>query len=281
MDMIDTVLTILLVVMGAIIMGVITFIILVLRNYKHKLIIKSMTSGKQVKWVDKAWEKMDKTTGINYWVLLKSKHKIARPPSESLHIDNKGNFIASAYYMGDVNYVYSADKDQDVQKRLQQLGKEKGSKFYKQFAQAFHKAINRRQPIYLFDKDFQTPKEFKNEEVIRNFKPITTNQRMIAHDQIKKALEKKNSGFWQAMPTIVAVAALIVLISIVFIFGGEIIKPLNELGQQLGSYQQSAVKITEAQASITAQLAALIQHEQYIATDTGDNLNRENRTAPN
>lgn len=287
---------ILYVILGFLIIGIILLltIFIVLRGkYKHTFIRKVLTGDKPAKIIDKAREIYNKDSGVYYWKLLKAKHVIGRPPSQALNLTEKGNYIAEAYYLGDLNYIYSEDNLSESDKRFIELIEKKTRKEYKKgffnkirsdleaitTKKTLKLARFKPSPVYIYTRDYSHLEEFKNNPTIKAYRPITTNQRLIAHDQIKKALERKNSGLMQLAYMAVPIVAMIVLISVIFIFGGELVKPIAALGDKLGGYMDEATKITQSQAALTNQLATIIENRQYIGENIGEVI-RANNTAP-
>lgn len=288
MDVIDIILYCILGLLGAGIVLAVVFILRMRGTYKHTFIIKNLTGDKPFKIIDKAKEYFDKPTGVIYWKLLKKKHTIARPPSDALSVDDKGNYVVEAFYMGDVNYTYnSQDLDKDTLKKITTIIKFSKTLYkksliglirekYENIAKKslFSLILFKPSPLYVYARDdvktseITDHKELRRDdkgkfETVKPFKPITTNQRLIAYDQIKKAYETKHKGLMQYIFPIAIITILVVLVAIVFIFGGEIIKPMSALAGQLETGMSRANDITARQAEITTLLAEIITERQY------------------
>ena len=286
------------VILGFVVFGLVlsvTMLIYFRGKYKHFFVRKILTGDKPVKIIDKAREVYDKDTGVYYWKLLKAKHLIGRPPSEAIHVTEKGNYYVEAYYLGDLNYIYGKENiTPDLKAKIKQIGDETRKEFKfslldtirrKYFEIARQKLLRlilyKPRPIYVFSSDFKNFDDLKKDNpTINTYKPITTNQRLIAYGQIKKAYEKKSTGLMQLAYMAIPIVAMIILISIIFIFGGEIIKPLASLGGELASTVEKANEITKSQSDITQMLAAIIQERQYITSQVGGTVGQLNRTPP-
>lgn len=298
-DIVSIVDIVLFVIVGFLIFGIIAVvgIIFFLKSqYKHTFIIKNLTGDKPIKTIDKAKEIYDKKTGIYFWKLLNTKHLIGRPPSRALHVDMKGNYIVEAYYLGDINYIYSTEKiDEKTAEKINQVYQDTEEEYKENIIGTLRAKLLetarlnwvslsffKPKPVYVYTNDHKSFDSLKDQGgTINTFKPITTNQRLIAYDQIKKAYEKKIKGFEKWAPLVVSIVAIIVLISVMFIFGGELIRPIAELGTKLNENLDTQKDITKSQAEITSLLASIIQERQYFL-DEGDNgvIRLLNQTAP-
>lgn len=279
----DTFLYIFLGFLGVILIVIVGFFIYITGQYKHVFVRKDLTGEKPFKVIDKAREIYEKKTGVYYWKLLKAKHRIARPPNTAINPTEKGNYFVEAYYLGDVNYIYSKDELSDdtreeISKYLDDfkityqkgfLSKLKAKLQHLQQLKLFRLTLFKPSPIYIYTHDYKDLKELKGKnklnKTINSYKPITTNQRLIAYQQIKKAYEKKITGLAQYLPIIVSVVGIIVLVSLVLIFGGELITPIANLGGQLANNQEAQITITNTQAHITNMLSQIIQERQVIS----------------
>ena len=298
-DVVSTVDIILYVIVGFLIFGIIAVVGLIIffrSQYKHTFIRKNLTGDKPVKIIDKAREVYDKKTGVYFWKLLDAKHTIGRPPAEALHVDKKGNYVVEAYYLGDINYIFSKESvgDKDL-KEMAEIFKETQIEYKKNLKDLLREklvetarlkwlslAFFKPKPVYVYNVDHKSFNDLKAQGgTVTTYKPITTNQRLIAYDQIKKAYEKKIKGFEKWAPLVVSIVAIIVLISVMFIFGGELIKPIADLGTKLNQNLETQRDITRAQAQITTLLASIIQERQYFVDESdGEVVRILNQTAP-
>jgi F0F1-type ATP synthase membrane subunit b/b' len=80
---------------------------------------------------------------------------------------------------------------------------------------------------------------------------------------------------------IAGIAALVILIAVIFIFGGDLIKPMVELNQRNAQVTDSIAEIARSLDNTAKILAGVIQERQYITADTGGTVALLNRTAPN
>jgi hypothetical protein len=263
------------------------FVFYLVGQYKHIFIRKIITGGQPYILIDKAKEYKDKKTGVIYWKLLKAKHTISRPPARAIHPTDKGTYCVEAYYLGDINYKYSiSELDDNIKEDLAKFEKE-----YDLDIQENIKDIVKAKLLDLKKKSIFDLLTFKptpayvystsKPEILQNDRTITTNERLLAYDQIKAAYERKHKGISQYIPMIAGIAALVILIAVVFIFGGDLIKPMVELNQRNAQVTDSIAEIARSLDNTAKILAGVIQERQYITADTGGTVALLNRTAPN
>jgi F0F1-type ATP synthase membrane subunit b/b' len=80
---------------------------------------------------------------------------------------------------------------------------------------------------------------------------------------------------------IAGIAALVILIAVIFIFGGDLIKPMVELNQRNAQVTDSIAEIAKSLDNTAKILAGVIQERQYITAETGGTVALLNRTVPN
>ncbi|MBD3253128.1 hypothetical protein GF386_05325 [Candidatus Pacearchaeota archaeon] len=100
----------------------------------------------------------------------------------------------------------------------------------------------------------------------KRFQPFTTNQRLSLINQIKKANSKKKATWQEHLPTIVSIAGLVIMLTLVFVFWKDITQPsLNAMSK--------ADSITDKQLEIMKVWQEIIQKKQLISEkEIADNL---------
>jgi hypothetical protein len=264
---------------------VVVIIILERGKYKHTFIRKILTGGPPVVVIDYAKEYKDKKTGNIFWKLRDAKHVIGRPPNTVLHSTVKGTYCVEAYYLGDINYHYLANVEEEVKKDLfgaycdykMDFDKSLLSKF-KQFLadiklkNILNLTVFNPEPIYVYNKSL--------EQTINDKYLITTNQRLIAYEEIRKAAEQRGGTWAQWLPVVAGLGALVILVAVVFIFGNDLIKPMVELNQQNVEVTKQNAQIANQLADVARLLTGTIQDKQYITGSAGGTVALLNKTAP-
>jgi hypothetical protein len=273
------------VVCGLVVVALIIFIILKRAQYKHNFIRKIITGGTPIIKVDKAKEFTDKKTGTIYWKLLNAKHTIARPPSEALHPTDKGNYSVEAYYLGDINYHYLKNQaDQDTVNKIVEIAEKIHSEVNEGVLNKFRDQVIEVQkkrllqlwnfkptPIYIYTES--------KKDLIQDKEAITTNQRLIAYDEIKTAYERKQGALAMWLPTLVSVGALIFLVVVVIVFGNDLIKPMIELNNANAATTESIAKIAQQLDTTSRIMVSVIQDRQIMLSEQTRAL--LNATPPN
>ena len=174
MDTIDIILYIVLGFMILLIIGIGSYFLWLMSQYKHTFIRKIITGGKTLIESDKAREIIDKKTGNIFWKLLKAKHTITRPPNEVITPTTKGKYCVEAYYLGDINYTHEKPISSEILDKY-----------------------------YRFQEHLET---------VPAGEPITTNQRQNAYSEIEKAFNRKHKGISALILPIVVISALVVML---------------------------------------------------------------------
>lgn len=210
--------TIMLLLALSMIAGIVFYIYHITR-FKHKFRIKEVVHDRKIIIDDKARDYTDKD-GATYWKLLKRKDIIPMPPPESIELDNKGKKCVEAYRVETGEYIYLKDTGkvadpppeilniEDKETRLQAITKWK-----------------------------------KTHNVVEAFQPLTTNQRIILINQIKKAHEKRSTKWQEYIIPVAGIGALVMIAVSLMIFYGDMGKPLIEMGKQLNNFRETDLQI--------------------------------------
>ena len=92
---------------------------------------------------------------------------------------------------------------------------------------------------------------------ITGFQPLTTKQRAMLVNQIRKKEERKNQGWQQHIPLIVGAIAIVAILAILLIFWGDAIEPMHTYASQM----ETVANKFEAVAN---KLAAVEQDRQIL-----------------
>lgn len=96
--MIDMILNLVLVLLGIVLVGIISYIIYDGMSYKHTAIIKENNKGTELRRILKAKEYIDKDGNVK-WKVKKIKESIPRPPNQAITLNDKGRFTVEFYQL--------------------------------------------------------------------------------------------------------------------------------------------------------------------------------------
>ncbi|MHA1880243.1 MAG: hypothetical protein ACTSYG_07575 [Candidatus Heimdallarchaeota archaeon] len=100
--------TVLLVIIGVVIAGLLFWLIYNISKYKFRFVVRELVSGRKRIKNDKARLWKDKR-GVEYWKLLKSKALVPVPPVDAIDIDTRGKYFVEAYKTPGGEYHYIVD----------------------------------------------------------------------------------------------------------------------------------------------------------------------------
>lgn len=103
-----------------------------------------------------------------------------------------------------------------------------------------------------------------------SFDALTTNQRISLVNQTVKAFARKQKTLSEILAQYAAMGALVIIVVSLFIFYGDIAKPVLDMGGQVSGFMQEATKIADKQAETTAMLQEIIQKKQIIPENEGE-----------
>lgn len=209
-----------------------------IRKFKHKFRIREVINGRKIIRDEKARE-VKSDDGVIYWQLLNSRVYVEIPPSEAIDVDFKGRKCVEAYRVETGEFVWAVDNAQmkeppadlfskppkDVLKIEEEVVREQGLKEWRQ------KVL----------KEWQ-----KKNNIIAAFQPLTTKQRLIYINQIKKAYARRTKPWQEYILPIVGIGALVILVVSLMIFWGDLAQPLLDMKNkqiQQDQIQQETLQI--------------------------------------
>ena len=87
---------------------------------------------------------------------------------------------------------------------------------------------------------------------INSFQPLTTKQRAMLVNQIRKKEERKNQGWQQHIPLIVGGIAIVAILAILLIFWGDAIAPMHTYASQMDNVADKFQIVADKLAAIEA-----------------------------
>lgn len=192
--------------------GIITFVMVMLSQYKHKMTIRMDTAtGKRIK-VTRAKE----IKGTSKWKILSLKKEVIAPPPECIDMDEKGKWHVDCYLSRDGEISYRRDpwSFKDVPEDITKL------KF--------------------IDRDDYTIKlqEWKKANYVIESNPLTPKQKSELIRQEQKRAEWKKNGFLNTLEKIAPLIALLVIFICLLVFYGSIAEPSLDMADKMGAYKQ-------------------------------------------
>lgn len=86
---------------------------------------------------------------------------------------------------------------------------------------------------YVYIKDGKDIKDMEGKDC--QFDPVTTKQRAMIINQLKKKEARKTTSWTQNIPLIVGAVTIVLLVTIILIFWGEAMQPMMEVGGMIDS----------------------------------------------
>lgn len=234
----DQILTVVLIILLLLVLAAVFFLFKIAKDYKHKIRIKEVISGRKIIFDDKAKDVI--IDGITFWKLMKKKDVISVPPPDAIEISSKGKKCVECYKTETGEYIFSKDiadiKDvpeeisamEDIPEEISAMEEGKGKE-----ERVFNWAIKEQEA-----RDKRVEKWKKENRIIDSFQPFTTKQRLVLVNQLKKAEEKRKKDWKDMIPTIVSIGALLILVVSLMIFYADMGKPLLDMAGKQIEYEQ-------------------------------------------
>lgn len=208
--------------------GVIVFWVILEKSFKCRLRVREVINNRKIIRDYRAKEYYDKQ-GVNYWKLSGEKNKtlksIPAPPEEAVELDKKGRKIAEVFrtQSGDIIWLVDDNKIKEIPPNLfsdvpEQIMSIEDTEKKKE-------AISKWKKLVL-------DKWKKDNGVINAFQPLTTKQRVIYLNNLKKAEQRKGFDWKAQMIPMFSIGAMALIIIAMFIFWGDIAAPTLEANQQ-------------------------------------------------
>lgn len=196
------------VILGILAVCLVIYFIWLRMQYKHKIRIRQLANKRTSPYDDFAREKKDKDGNI-WWYLWSSREKFPVPPNKAVEIGSKGLKYVEAYRTETGEIIYLTDNPK--------------VKHISQDILSIRDPDERKKKIMALHADG---------EVLDFFKPLTTNQRLIYIDQIRKAQERKGKDWKDYIMPIASMGILIIFVISLMIFWGDMVKPFMEMADK-------------------------------------------------
>lgn len=181
--------------------GTIAYYYYMVSQYKHTILLKRLTGGRKIMFLDKFKVSRSKQ-GIVRWKTQKRKLDLPPAPAEAIEVNTNGKMFVQAYEYEDDATGYCADKTKE--KEIKNAGVK-----------------------ITYGKDDVGEKEVKAQAVGMN-EPLTSADRAVMADQFAKSEARMKKDFWKdTLPALAMPISLIVCLTLVLAFWGNIMEPLN------------------------------------------------------
>ena len=161
--------------------GAVVFVFVQRMKYKHTFVRRIVTGTKTIVIQDKFKEFTDKE-GTTWWKLLKARHILPKAPPDAINITSKGRMHVEAYYTEDGQYQYARDT----------MDQKMFTPNYALLSKPVPKHIKKWFGITITEVEaypkFAAYSYIEDTKPLKSFDPVTTKQRLIYLNQIKKAL---------------------------------------------------------------------------------------------
>lgn len=201
-------------------------------KYKHYVRIKELVNGRKVIKDDKARDFV--RDGVNFWQLRKEKNREQKlmpvPPPEAIELSYRGKKCVECYRTQTGEYIFLQDTGNVGQFPMELLNEppegitelEDGDEKTKQLMEWAQEVRDQ---------------WCKENNIIEAYQPLTTKQRLILISNIKKAESRRGKSWREHLPMIVGISAVVILCLALFVFWGEMAKPVLE-ARQIGIQEQ-------------------------------------------
>lgn len=203
---------VLFIIVGMAIAGAIVVYFGYLASFKHKVRVKDVVNGRKIISDEKAREFKDRD-GVVYWQLLRKRQLIPVPPPDCIEIDKRGRKCVEAYKTETGEFVFAKDTASisGVPKEILEIKNK--------------------------EERAEKIKEWQEENnIINAFQPLTTQQRILYLNQLKKAEAKKTKPWQDYILPVAAIGALVILVVSMMIFYGDMARPLLDMADKQNAY---------------------------------------------
>lgn len=202
----------LLIVAGMVAFAAIGFYVMWIKQFKHYIRIKDVVKGRMIISDDKFREYTD-SDGVSWCHIFKARDRIPLPPSEAVELNASGKKVVECYRLGPGEYIFAKDIAEPIPTEILDMDEGK----------------TKREKIKAHLNKFK-------DKAIAAYQPLTTKQRVIMIEQIKKAHMKKTKKWQDMIMPVAGIAAVTIIIVAMMIFYADMAKPLLDMADKQKSY---------------------------------------------
>lgn len=240
----DTTTTIIIVIVVLALVGFIAYTIWLSKQYKHKVRVKEIINGRKV-ITDTLAREIREEKGLHYWKIKKFNEKIGLPPPEAIELCRDGKNSIEVYRTPSGEYIFLSDNGNiaEIPKEILQ---------FKDLPTPQHiiDMPNSKEKLELLKKWKEENTKVgkgdawrKDNNISYSFEPLTTNQRLILLDQIKKAHDKRKKSMSDLIAQAVPFLAITIILISLLVFYEDMGKPLLQMGDKIQVFHEREVEM--------------------------------------
>jgi len=264
------------IILALVVIGAVIFFTILIKKFKHKVIIKDIHADTKVVTEDKA-RVITLQDGVTIWRCLKNKNIVFQePPASVVEFTSKGNKCVTVYTAGGEVIGFARDTanvnppptelyrvlEKDIPLELKKIEDKK----------------EREQKIQDWIQEERMRRRdqwIQEHNIIEAVQPFTPNQRMTYMSLMKTALERKKKALTEYIMPLAYVGSVTILIISGMIFWGDLAKPAIDVNNQRTTQLQIQKDTVET-------LQEIKQDIQVIRSDiNSENKNAQERGVPN
>lgn len=209
-------------------------------KFKFRVRLKELVKGRKIIHNFRARYHTD-TEGVSWWHLAGEKDKrkkyIPLPPEATIELDKKGRKCVDCYRFESGEVVFSED-DWNVGAFPISTFNEIEIPDDVQNAIDIEKDVSRKKLILTkWEKEVQEL-WYKEHRIVRPFQPMTTKQRLLYVQNIKKAEARKGFSWKENIIPMVSIGAMVILIICGMVFWGDMAAPVLSANDQANTGHQ-------------------------------------------
>jgi len=235
-DVINIIMNLVWILLGATVLGGIAFYFAVIKQYKHKVRVKEICDNGNIVTDVMAKEKRDKDGSVT-WRLTKFKKEFPIPPNNCIEIDTKGRKTVVMYLTETGEHFYAKD-DSKIMPLPQEISEEKDEAKKIKLTAAWN----------------------KEHQGTRSYQPYTAENRYFLINQDKKAAAMRKKPWTEHIPMIAGMMSVTIIAVMLMIFWGDIAEPALD-GQKL------QLQTIQVQQEVVQELKELKQDIQTIKSE--------------
>ena len=269
-SIIDTALYFFLIVFVLAIIGIILFMINMLRKFKHVVYLKDITNNNRILEADKARE-LEHRDGSPVWQCLKNRNiEFTIPPSEAIEINKRGQKCVTVYMAEGVVIGFGKDSTQ-VKRPPEELFEVD----FESIPEEITNIVNtqkREKAILTWERQQQqlnVSQWAKANNILSASQPFTSNQRTIYMAQRKRIMDRRKKSIWEYALPIAYISSMTIILLSLLIFWGDIAQPAIESKKVTESTISTMLKVVETQKEMDLNIQVLSDNVEQIKKNNG------------
>lgn len=248
----DTIYTIIIII-SIVFLALITVWIIIERAHKIRIRIRQVVQGTQ-KIIDRKAREVIDGDNVLWWRIAGEKkllRNVQAPEERCINIDSKGRKHAEMYRLESGDHVWiHAEANTGIEMPIDFLNDEKIPLDIMALSDAHTKELAIKEW-----KQRSVEKWQKEHGVVKSFQPITTKQRVIYLNNMRKAEQRKGMDWKMQLIPIVSIGAISLVLICLMVFWGDIAKPALEAGDKVVEMQ----RLQTEQIKIIKEIEAKVQ----------------------